>query len=139
MGQDEGRGPNPNAMQIGGTHYQTEYQVWDFTEKHGLGGLEVSVIKYLCRWREKGNGIMDLEKAIHFIDKLVDLHKRKGRVPKGCASMTDLQYFCNMQELDTTEEFAVRMISRWSCVADLFLCRGSIQRLIAIQRLIESN
>ena len=131
MCKDEGRGANPNAMQIGGDHYvQTKYQVWDFTEKHGLGGLEMCIVKYLCRWRDKGNGVMDLEKAIHFIDKLIDLHKHKGRVPKGCASISDLRCFSNMQELDQTEEFVVTMISRWSCAVDLFMCRGSIQRLI---------
>ncbi len=127
---DEGRGVNPNTMQVGGTHYQAEYQVWDFTEKHGLGHLEACIIKYICRWRSKGNGPADLEKAIHYVDKLIDLHKTKGRVPKGCASVFDLQYFSNMQELDQTEEFAVTMISRWSCATDLFSCRGSIQRLI---------
>ena len=131
MPQNDARRVHPNAMQVGGDHYvQTEYQVWDFTEKHGLGGLEMCVVKYLCRWREKGNGVMDLEKAIHFVDKLIDLHNHKGRVPKGCASVGDLRYFSNMQELDQTEEFAVTMISRWSCSADLYSCRGSIQRLI---------
>ncbi len=130
MGQNDGRGVSPNTMQIGGTHYQTEYQVWDFIEKHGLGGLEMCIIKYLCRWRDKGNGVTDLEKAIHFVDKLIDLHKRKGRVPKGCASMEDLQYFSNIQELSPTEDLAVTVISRWSCLNDLLGCRRSIQQLI---------
>jgi hypothetical protein len=130
MSQDEGRGANPNAMQIGGDHYLAGYQVWDFTEKHGLGGLEMCIIKYMCRWRDKGNGMMDLEKAIHFVDKLIDLHKNHRRVPKGCASLSDIQYFSVMQDLDKTEEFAVTVISRWSCVEDLFGCRAAIQSLI---------
>ena len=130
MCKDEARGANPNAMQIGGTHYQNDYQVWDFTEKHGLGGLEMCIIKYVCRWRDKGNGTTDLEKAIHYVDKLINLHKTKGRVPKGCASIDDLQYFSNMQELDQTEEFATILISRWSCLNDLVSCRTAIRRLI---------
>lgn len=131
MGQDEGRGANPNAMQVGGDHYHhSDYQVWDFIEKHGLGGLEMNIIKYVCRWRDKGNGIMDLEKAIHFLDKLIDLHKHRGRVPKGCASISDTQYFSAMQDLTDPEEFAVTVISRWSCVGDLLGCRSVIQQLI---------
>lgn len=125
MGQDD-----PNAVQIGGTHYQTDYQVWDFTEKHGLGHLEACIIKYICRWREKGNGAMDLEKAIHYVDKLIDLHKNKGRVPKGCASSEDVLYFINMQDLTMCEAFIVREISRWSCHEDLFECHMMIERLI---------
>jgi len=130
MGQDEGRGDNPNAMQVGGTHYLMEYQVWDFTEKHGLGVLEACIIKYVCRWRNKGNGVMDLEKAIHYVDKLIDLHRNKGRVPKGCASINDAQYFSNMQDLNSPEEFVVVMISRWSCHNNLIDCRDAIKRLI---------
>ena len=130
MCKDEARGVNPNAMQIGGTHYQSEYQQWDFTEKHGLGALEACIIKYLCRWRDKGNGLMDLQKAIHYVDKLIDLHKYKGRVPKGCASVDDTQYFSAMQSLTNTEEYAVTLISRWSCLDDLVYCRTAIRRLI---------
>ncbi len=121
---------DPNAMQIGGSHYQSEYQVWDFTEKHGLGGLEMCIIKYICRWREKGNGTTDLEKAVHYVSKLIDLYKNKGRVPKGVASQYDTEYFCNMQELTQTEAAAVTLISRWSCQSDLVGCRSMIQGLI---------
>ncbi len=130
MSQDEGRGVNPNAMQVGGDHYRTDYQVWDFTEKHGLGGLEMCIIKYVCRWRGKGNGTTDLEKAIHYVDKLIDLHKHRGRVPKGCASISDIHYFSAIQDLTDPEEFVVTVISRWSCVDDLVGCRSVIQRLI---------
>lgn len=134
MCEDKSRGDDPNAIQIGGSHYQTEYQVWDFTEKHGLGGLEMCIIKYICRWREKDNGIMDLEKAIHYVDKLIDLHRHKGRVPKGCASTKDTMYFCSMQGLTMTESYVVTKISRWSCFKELVACRESIQTLIALLR-----
>jgi len=129
MEQDQGRGLNPNAMQVGGTHYQTEYQVWDFTEKHGLGHLEACIIKYLCRWHEKSNGSTDLDKAIHYVDKLIDLHRNRGRVAKGCASIADIQYFRMMQELTATEGVAVQVISRWSCLEDLISCRSAIQSI----------
>ncbi len=124
------RGDDPNTIQVGGTHYQSNYQVWDFVENNGLGGLETAIIKYICRWRDKGNARTDLEKAIHYLDKLIDLHKNSHRVPKGCASHDDIIHFSNMQHLDKTEEFIVRMISRWSCYDDLASCHIAIQNLI---------
>ena len=131
MGKGESPGDDPNTIQIGGTHYSSEYQVWDFTEKHGLGHLESCIVKYMCRWREKGNGEVDLEKATHYVDKLIDLHKHNGRVPNGCASVDDALDFCTMQDLDVEEEFVVTTISRWSCSEELAACRASIQTLIA--------
>lgn len=124
------RGVDPNAIQIGGTHYKNEYQVWDFYENNGLGVMEASIIRYICRWRDKGNGAIDLEKAIHYLDKLIDLYQYHRRVPKGCAAIDDIRHFSMLQDLNTTEEFIICKISRWSCYDDLSACRISIMELI---------
>ncbi len=121
---------DPNTMQVGGTHYQTGYQVWDFTENNGLGGLEMCIIKYICRWRGKGNGIVDLQKALHYIDKLADLNLNRHRVPKGVASISDLMCFCDIQELSPAEAHVVSLISRWSSHQDLVECRAQVRNLI---------
>ena len=125
---------DPNTMQVGGTHYQTGYQVWDFTENNGLGGLEMCIIKYICRWRDKGNGIVDLQKALHYIDKLADLNLNRRRVPKGIASISDLIHFHNMQDLPTAEAYVVTLISRWSSQQDLVECRAHVRNLISSGR-----
>lgn len=39
---------------------------------NGLGFCEGCVVKYVTRWRSKG-GIADLQKAIHFLELLIDL------------------------------------------------------------------
>ncbi len=122
---------DPNTMQVGGTHYQTGYQVWDFTENNGLGGLEMCIIKYICRWRDKGNGIVDLQKALHYIDKLADLNLNRRRVPKGVASIMDLISFCGIQELSPAEADVVVLISRWSSHQDLVECRAQVLNLIS--------
>lgn len=121
---------DPNAMQIGGDHYDTGYQVWDFCENNGLGGLEMCAIKYVCRWRQK-EGIKDLEKAIHYIDKLIDLHHNRYRVPKGCAAGAEIVKFSSAQNLTTTEDTAVMLLSQWNCSQDLEQARDAVQRLIA--------
>jgi len=60
-----------NDRQVSGEHYQTEIQPWDFIVANHIGYLEGNVIKYVCRYREK-NGIVDLHKAQHYLDKLIE-------------------------------------------------------------------
>ena len=67
-----------NDKQHGGDHYRTKpIQPWDFIISNGIGFLEGNAIKYLCRWREKG-GIDDLEKAKHYIEKLIEVERQKS-------------------------------------------------------------
>jgi hypothetical protein len=68
-----------NDKQIAGTHYQGAMQPWDFIISNNLGYLEGTAIKYLARWRKK-NGIEDLRKAIHFIEKLIETELAKPSV-----------------------------------------------------------
>lgn len=55
--------------QVGGTHYQYEYQTWDFIIDGKYDYLTGNVIKYLSRF-EKKDGSKDLLKAISYIDKM---------------------------------------------------------------------
>lgn len=131
MGQEEARGVDPNSMQIDGSHYQKKsYQVWDFAENNGLGGLEMCIIKYVCRWRDKGNGYIDLQKAIHYVDKLIDLCLNRNRVAKGVASWDDIRHFCRAQNLEMAEEDVVLLISKWDCHENLVECRAVIQGML---------
>ena len=63
-----------NDIQPGGDHYITKaIQPWDYIIANDLGFMEGSVIKYVSRWKTKG-GLEDLEKAKHFIDKLIEVN-----------------------------------------------------------------
>ena len=62
-----------NDTQIGGSHYQKKIQTWDYIAVNGLGYLEGNVIKYVSRYKEK-NGVEDLKKARHYLDKLIELN-----------------------------------------------------------------
>jgi hypothetical protein len=58
--------------QVGGEHYvHKPVQVWDFIHRNGIGYLAGNAIKYLARYQEKG-GVKDLEKARHYVDKLIE-------------------------------------------------------------------
>lgn len=57
------------VKQVGGRHYEADYQHWDWALETGLGYLEGSATKYVSRWRSKG-GVQDLKKALSFVRKL---------------------------------------------------------------------
>lgn len=46
----------------------------EFCHANKIPFIEGCVIKYICRWRDKGR-ISDLAKAKHFIEILIDLEK----------------------------------------------------------------
>jgi len=66
-----------NDEQHGGSHYKDKaIQPWDYIIANNLGYLEGCAIKYLSRWKEKG-GIQDLQKAKHFIEKIIEVESAK--------------------------------------------------------------
>lgn len=62
-----------NEKQVGGTHYKTAYEHWDLMLDFGYGVsyLVGQATKYVTRWRKK-NGLEDLLKALHFVNKLIE-------------------------------------------------------------------
>jgi len=80
---------DPNERQIGGSHYQKQkIQHWDYVLANNIPYMEAQVIKYVSRWRDK-NGLEDLEKGLHYLEKLIahetkkELDKRMGQPMHG--------------------------------------------------------
>jgi len=67
-----------NETQIAGQHYRASMQTWDYILAHNLGFLEGNVIKYVTRYRKK-DGIQDLLKAKHYLDKLIEVENERLR------------------------------------------------------------
>lgn len=68
----EGAALGANAAQVSGDHYASRaIQPWDYIVANNLGYLEGNVVKYVTRWKDKG-GLVDLQKARHYIDKLIE-------------------------------------------------------------------
>ena len=66
-----------SAYQVGGTHYQKAVQPWEameawMTQEEFAGYLRGNVIKYVARCWDK-NGVEDLEKAQHYLAKLIEV------------------------------------------------------------------
>jgi hypothetical protein len=69
---------SPLQKQTGGTHYKNmAIQPAEYAEKNGLSLLEGNVVKYITRWKLKGQPLSDLEKAKHCIDLLIEIHNVK--------------------------------------------------------------
>lgn len=60
-----------NDKQVAGTHYQKPIQTWDYIHRNNIPYLEGNIIKYVSRWRDKA-GVQDLEKAKHYLEKLIE-------------------------------------------------------------------
>lgn len=71
MGESEA-----NTMQVGGQHYKSEFQHWDWILVVRLSYLAAQVTKYLARWRKK-NGKEDVNKSGHFLIKFIEDEKKR--------------------------------------------------------------
>ena len=57
-------------------HYRNKtIQPWDAIHAWDLGFFSGNVVKYVARHREK-NGVQDLKKARHYLDKLIELMEK---------------------------------------------------------------
>ena len=76
-----------NEEQVGGRHYiEKAIQPWDYIIANKMGYLEGNIIKYVSRYKDK-NGLEDLIKAAHYLDKLIEVTRRENeRVSKAANS-----------------------------------------------------
>lgn len=60
-------------VEVGGDHYKSlAIQPTEYIHRNGLGFCEGNVVKYVTRHDQK-DGKRDLEKAIHYIQMLIDM------------------------------------------------------------------
>ena len=62
--------------QIGGNHYsKLKIDPYEYAMENNLNPLQMNAIKYITRYKDK-NGIEDLKKALHTINRLIDYENR---------------------------------------------------------------
>jgi hypothetical protein len=66
-----------NERQVGGGHYAGNIQHWDFVVAQDLNYFEGQIVKYVSRCRKK-NGVEDLKKAQHFLEKYLEVYDKYG-------------------------------------------------------------
>jgi hypothetical protein len=109
-----------NQRQVGGQHYQSDYQHWDLAVFLGLGYLEASSTKYVSRWRKKG-GIQDLEKALHYLDKLIEVYTIYdiNRNESIGIIEREIEKFATANNLDEKEQRYILILSTYENSSDL--------------------
>lgn len=66
-----------NERQVGGEHYKKKaIQHWDYAASNNFDYFQGQITKYVSRWKDK-NGLQDLEKAMHFLEKYIEDEKAK--------------------------------------------------------------
>jgi hypothetical protein len=66
--------------QVGGDHYsKLEIQPMQYSMANHLDACQHTIIKYITRFRDKG-GVLDLEKAKHTIDLLIQFERANAPV-----------------------------------------------------------
>jgi hypothetical protein len=107
-----------NERQVGGDHYQkSDYQHWDWVCDVGLHYLLGCATKYVARWRMK-NGVEDLQKAVHYLDKAME----RG-IPPRRAGVGTQRFILGLPEYEAQTVF---MIAR----GDYEAAKVRIQKLI---------
>jgi hypothetical protein len=105
-----------NERQVGGQHYKVEQgkeQHWDRVARLGMDYFQGQITKYVERWKLK-NGVQDLEKARHFLDKYIELNAPKLENPplleaKPARSNVALLECSNLNLIDFAEETIIKI------------------------------
>lgn len=123
-----------NSVQVGGTHYKSEYQHWDFAVNVGMDYLASAASKYVSRWRNK-NGVEDLKKAKHYIEKLIEVSPLVLLRLQHCRPHTDyinaeLIRFIRVNKLDLIEAQVCNTLALWTHTNQLRTACTGIQMLI---------
>lgn len=112
---------NVNDYQVGGDHYRSEIQHWDYIEENGIGYLEGCATKYATRSRKKHQSpVEDLNKAIHYCKKLQSLHlagKRNNRANEKIFPGVDS--FAKANGLSPQETQVIAALTYWQDAGDL--------------------
>lgn len=125
-----------NQRQVGGTHYAAAYQHWDFVLDCELGYLEGCATKYVLRWRQKG-GFQDLEKAIHYCEKMLGSMGRLIISDREFNSMFLTQMInAYPHGVPAVEVEIIRKISTWATEDDLMKVIDDINELIGREKAI---
>ena len=65
-----------NERQVGGAHYGSAIQHWDYVIANDLDYFQGQITKYVTRHKKK-HGLQDLEKAKHFLEKYIEVERAR--------------------------------------------------------------
>lgn len=128
-----------NSRQVGGSHYASAYQHWDFAAAANLGYFEGVITKYLSRF-DKKNGEEDLKKAAHYVEKLMELARAGRRCQADKSALSHAEDFCDANNFRTVYlRMAMGVIVSWRTEHELSAALDAINQLISVKRLVEAR
>lgn len=137
-----------NEKQVGGSHYRSRVQHWDFVTLNGLRYLEGCATKYPTRWRGKHNypqllrdvvacfGFQlptpqeDLSKSLHYVEKLIDLCEKGLVVPRESPTVVSVEEFVEANKLSEDEAVIIDLLTNWQNVDHLKLALVKITKMV---------
>jgi Protein of unknwon function (DUF3310) len=118
--------------QVGGAHYKaTSYDHWNYAIDARLPYLEGQITKYVDRHARK-NGKQDLEKALHFAQKLRECALEGRAYPIGVSYYRNaiVAYAAARPEQPSEELSIVKQASNWTSSAHLDDLVSAIEKRI---------
>lgn len=128
-----------NDRQVGGDHYPADesgLKHWDLIENHGIGYLEGCATKYL---RFKNDRVQDLEKGLHYTEKLIEMSKACQRWPRGMVPTKAIVDFVIANGYGDTEHVILTALLRWRDYHELYFAVDGFKRLIAVEQAKKAN
>lgn len=119
-----------NDVQVGGAHYKgVNYQHWDYAADSSFGYFEGQITKYISRHTKK-NGLQDVQKAGHFLDKTIELARAGRYSPMNATATAGMATrFIETNDLGNLESIVVRAVNAWSRIWELEKAREAVTRL----------
>lgn len=124
-----------NDRQVAGTHYKgVAIQHWDYAAANALDYFEGQITKYVCRWRKKWptakGKLDDIQKALHFAEKLAEVAADPVRTMgvintavwlEAARIVGQPQYasyiravdFCEAQSLHPADAYVIQALENW--------------------------
>lgn len=121
-----------NDKQVGGEHYRSKVQHWDYVELNGLRYTEGCATKYATRNRKKHEDPrQDLEKAAHYVEKVQDLHRNGVLAPRTAPIVITPEEFARSNDLTENEAEVVRLLTFWESDPELTRAIELLREMIA--------
>lgn len=122
------------VKQVGGSHYESQYQHWDMCVDLRLDYLRSCATKYVTRSRKK-NGREDLLKAVSYLEK-ASVCYRQDRGPgldRYSGYEPSVQFFFAVNQLSEWEKNVILNILQSEFDGDLDKCAEMIREYVSSQ------
>lgn len=122
-----------NESQIGGSHYKTGYEHWDWALDVGIGCLEYAASKYLARLGKKDGEAYSqaVGKTGHYVVKILENAPRlmiRPRMPRRWVSQQTIK-FCEVNGLSGEVQTILQLLACWELPSDLREVQRLVQKL----------